>query len=249
MEPRFQQTARCLHLAVLLLAAPSALAANFNVSPIRLEFTPDQRALAVTLTNNDDRPVVVQASGFVWVQKESKDELIPTNDLVISPPLVEIGAKGTQVIRVGRRASVTAGAVEKTYRLKLLEVIPAEEAKKQGLHFALEISMPVFIAPRLSGDARAAANLEWAATNTPAGELIVSLRNSGNRRTQALNLVVEDAKGKQVASHDGMFYVLAGQTRQVVLKPKLMPSSGSALTIKTNLDAADHVARVTLVKP
>lgn len=249
MEPRFQRTARCLHLAVLLLASPVATAANFNVSPIRLEFAPQQRAAAVTLTNNEDKPVVVEVRGFLWTQKDGKDELTPTTDLVISPPLIEIGAKGTQVIRVGRRAQVVAGAVEKTYRMTLLEVVPAEESKKAGLHFALRINMPIFIAPALPDDARAASKPEWSATTTPAGELAINLRNSGNRRLQVLNLAVEDSKAKPVASQDGMFYVLAGQTRRVVLKPKPMPSVGSALTIKTTIDAGDHVARVTLIKP
>lgn len=249
MEPRFQRTARCLHLAVLLLASPVATAANFNVSPIRLEFAPDQRAIAVTLTNNEDRPVVVETRGFLWTQKDGKDVLTPTTDLVISPPLIEVGAKGTQVIRVGRRATVAAGPVEKTYRMTLLEVVPAEEAKKPGLHFNLRINMPIFIAPRLPRDARAEAKPEWSAVTTPTGELAINLSNAGNRRLQALSLAVEDSNGKPVASQDGMFYVLAGQSRRVLLKPKALPAPGSALTVKANIDAGDHVARVTLIKP
>jgi fimbrial chaperone protein len=250
MELRFQRTARCLHLAVLLSVSPVATAANFNVSPIKLEMGADQRAIAVTLSNSDAKPVVIEARAFVWSQADSKDVLTPTTDLIISPPLIEIPPNGTQVIRVGRRAAVVAGPLEKTYRMTLLEVVPAAEAAKPGVHFALRISMPIFIAPKLAGDAQALARPEWTATTAPEGELALTLRNSGNRRLQVTSLAVEDAADKALAGKDGMFYVLAGQSIRTLLKPKApLPAVGAALTVKANLDAGDHVARVTLAKP
>jgi fimbrial chaperone protein len=239
-----------LHLAVLLLAAPNALAANFNVSPIKLEFASEQRAVAVTLANGGETPVVIEAHAFVWTQVDGKDVLTPTNDLVISPPLVEIGPAGTQVVRVGRRASLVAGPVEKTYRMTLQEIVPATEAAKPGVHFSLRINMPIFIAPKLAGDTQALARAEWTATAAPGGDLALTLRNSGNRRLQTTRVAVADAAGKPLADKDGMFYVLAGQSSRIVLKPKApLPAAGSALTVKANIDAGDEVARVTLAKP
>jgi fimbrial chaperone protein len=249
MERRFQRTARCLHLAVLLLASPAALAANFNVAPIKLEMGADQRAIAVTVTNGDAKPVVIEAHAFVWSQKDGKDELTATTDLVISPPLIEIAPNSTQVIRVGRRAAVTAGPVERTYRLTLQEIVPAAEAAKPGVHFSLRISMPIFIAPKLPSE-QVLARPEWTAAPAPGGELALTLRNSGNRRLQTMTVAVEDAAGKKLADKDGMFYVLAGQSSRMVLKPKVpLPPLGASLTVKANIDAGDHVARVTLAKP
>lgn len=250
MEPRFQRTARCMHLAVLLLASPAALAANFSVSPIKLEFAPDQRAIAITLTNGDDRPVVVEARAFLWTQANGKDVLTPTPDLVISPPLVEVPANGVQVIRVGRRAQVVAGAIEKTYRMMLQEVVPAAESAKPGLHFALRISMPIFIAPRLARDVRANWTADWTAAPTANGQLALELRNGGNRRLQVTQVTVEDEKGRPLAKQDGMFYVLAGQSHPLTLKPGAkLPPPGSPLAIKSTIESGDHLARATLTKP
>lgn len=250
MELRFQRTARCMHLAVLLLASPAALAANFNVSPVRLEFTPDQRAIAVTLTNGDDRPVVVETRAFLWTQAMGKDVLTPTTDLVITPPLVEVPPNGVQVIRVGRRSQVIAGAVEKTYRMMLQEVVPAAESAKPGLHFALRISMPIFIAPRLARDVRPAWTADWTAAPTADGQLALALHNGGNRRLQVTQVAVEDEAKRPLAKHDGMFYVLAGQSHALTLKPGAkLPPLGAPLAIKSTIESGDHLARVTLAKP
>jgi fimbrial chaperone protein len=239
-----------LHLVVLLGTASIAQAANFQVLPLRLSFAPDQRALSLSLSNIDIQPVVIEARAFLWEQIDGVDTLTPTTDLVITPPLAEVPANGRQLIRVGRRATVKAGPIERSYRVMLQEVVPTTESARSGLRFSLRLSLPVFITPKLEDDVLARATPEWSATPGPMGELEVALRNSGTAHLQVAGFEVAGADDEPPAQQSSMTYVLAGQTRRYLLKPTgPLPVAGTLLTIKASTDAGDQVARVAFAQP
>lgn len=245
-----QRTARWTHLAVLLLATPFAAAANFTVAPVRLEFAPDQRAVAITLNNADSKKVVVEARVFLWEQVEGQDKLTPSADLIVTPALAEVPANSAQLIRVGRRSQVQAGPVEKTYRVVLQEVVPSAEAAQSGITFALRMSLPAFIAPKLDERSIARAVPAWTLKAGKPGELLATVSNSGTKRLQIIGVEAAGADGKPRAATDQMFYVLAGKQRSIALKAKAaLPVSGTVLTLKANTDAGEQVASVPLTNP
>lgn len=245
-----QRTARWFHLAVLLCAAPSAAAANFTVAPVRMEFAPEQRAVAITLNNSDAKKVVVEARVYLWEQVDGQDKLTPSSDLIVTPALAEVPANSAQLIRVGRRTQVRAGPVERTYRVVLQEVVPSAEAAPSGITFALRMSLPAFIAPVLPEKEFARPKPEWSARTGPKGELLVTLRNAGTKRVQVIGVEAEGGDGKPLGAFEPMFYVLAGQARTLTLKPSgPLPAAGTVLTLKAHTDAGDQVASVALTKP
>lgn len=247
LSPR---TARCLHLAVLVFAAPFAEAANFQVAPLRLSFEPEQRAVSLTLTNNEAKPVVVEVKVFLWEQVDGVDKLTPTTDLVLTPPLAEVAGNSSQLIRIGRRSTVKAGATERTYRVALQEIIPAGEAAKAGLHFALRLTLPIFIVPKVADDAVIAPQAQWTVTSSPKGELVIALHNAGATHLQLIGFDLLGADNTVRAHQGDMTYVLAGQTRRYAFKTSgPLPAPGTIFTLKANTDAGDQVARVAFAKP
>jgi fimbrial chaperone protein len=162
-------------LASLLAAADPSVAGVFSVTPVRLYMTPRDRAVAVTITNEGDTPVVLQADLNQWTQKaDGTDELTPTEDLILSPPIIKLGPKARQVVRLARL--VPPDAIRQlTYRMILREVPEATPAKdKIQVAIALALSLPVFITPP-------AAKKQVACKTLPAdpGNLNVACSNTG----------------------------------------------------------------------
>jgi fimbrial chaperone protein len=113
--------------------------------------TPRDRAVAVTVTNEGDTPVVLQADINQWTQRaDGVDELTPTEDLILSPPIIKLGPKARQVVRLARLRAPDASR-QLTYRMILREVPEATQGKEDiQVAIALALSMPVFITPPLA---------------------------------------------------------------------------------------------------
>ena len=80
--------------AVLALAAvlPTPVQAGlFSVSPVRMYMAPRDRAIAITINNESDEELVMQADVYAWSQKPGgEDQLILTEDLILSPPILKL---------------------------------------------------------------------------------------------------------------------------------------------------------------
>jgi fimbrial chaperone protein len=75
-----------------------------------------------------------------------------TDELIVSPPLIEIPANGEQLVRLVRRTMRPIEA-EQSYRLLIDEVPMPDEPTVSGVTLRLRYSVPVFIKPSL-GDYR-----------------------------------------------------------------------------------------------
>ena len=92
-------------------------AAQFTITPVRIFMTPKDRAVAVTVTNESDEEVVMQADLYSWKQTaDGSDDLVLTEDLILTPPILKLPPKGRQVVRLARLTPPPAG-VQQTYRL------------------------------------------------------------------------------------------------------------------------------------
>ena len=89
-----------LLLVAMLLAAP-AWAGQFSVTPVRIFMATKDRAVAVTITNEGDEQLVMQADLYLWKQKpDGQDDLTLTEDMFLSPPIIKLAPRARQVVRL-----------------------------------------------------------------------------------------------------------------------------------------------------
>lgn len=226
--------ARWLAVASALLsffAGSIASAGVFTVTPVRIYMTPKDRAIAVTITNEGDSPVVLQADLNVWRQKpDGTDEMTATEDLILSPPIVKLAPKGRQVVRLALLVPQDA-ARQLTYRMILREIPEATASKKSTVDvpIALAISMPVFITP-----ASAKREMSCSAARGDAKSLAITCANSGTAYSQIREISVK-RKDKVEAHFEGGIYVLPG-ARKTIPVPTMQPVADGAVQLAVSFD-------------
>lgn len=207
----------CAPLAVaaaLLLALPPAWAGLFSVSPVRIYMAPRDRAVAVTINNEGDEELVMQADLYAWKQKpDGEDDLTLTEDLILSPPIIKLAARSRQVVRLAMLRPQPSGD-QQTYRLIVREVPEAKPADKSvQLQIALAFSMPVFITPP-GAKGRLACSAERAAPDTAR----VTCVNNGNAYSQPREFILSNAAGEKLAVRDSGGYILPSIKRSFDVK-------------------------------
>lgn len=237
----FCQTARCglaffIFLPLLALSASLAHAGNFSVNPVRVELGQENVA-ALTLRNTGNEVVAIQARLVRWEQEHGEDRFTSTRDVLVTPPIVEIPAGATQLVRVGLRRAPDQDT-ELSYRLFLQELPSADQAGGTGLKMVTRLSLPVFVAP-LAVEAKPA--LRWVVQAGPRGEILLAAYNGGNGHAQISNpsLVFEDSRRVTLR---GNHYLLPRTDRTWVIDPqgvKVDHDSRVKLSVKVNGRDAD----------
>ncbi|MFZ0495263.1 MAG: fimbria/pilus periplasmic chaperone [Methylocella sp.] len=140
---------------VLLLpawfAASGASAASLQAAPVLLEVVAPAAAATVTLRNNGAKPIATQVRVFRWIQEAGVERLEPTEDVVASPPAVELQPGEDYVARVVR---VTKKPVEgeEAYRL-FVDELPEAPQGRHTVNLVVRHSIPLFF--RYAGQFRA----------------------------------------------------------------------------------------------
>jgi fimbrial chaperone protein len=201
-----------LPLVLAGIAVQPVAAGVFSVTPVRIYMTPRDRAVAVTITNEAESPVVLQADVYLWSQKaDGSDVLDPSDDLILAPPIIKLGPKGRQVVRLARLKPADA-VRQLTYRMILREV-PEAVAPKNNVQvsIALALSMPVFITPP-----PASALVDCGATPAE-GDLNVSCGNTGSAYAQLREILVKQG-GRLLGRFEGGPYILPGARKIIPVK-------------------------------
>src|SRR4051812_18089968 len=98
-------------LALLLLGVPPATAGSFTVSPVRIFMQVRERATAITVVNEGDSELVMQAELYAWSQKpDGVDELTATEDMIMAPPILKLAPRSRQVVRLANLRAAPTGA-------------------------------------------------------------------------------------------------------------------------------------------
>jgi len=227
---------------LLFAAVHSALAATFSVTPVRIYMKPQDRAVAVTITNESDVPVVLQADLYVWSQKaDGTDELALTEDLILAPPIIKLGAQARQVVRLARLKPPDASR-QLTYRMILRE-IPEAAAPKNNIQvqIALALSMPVFITPP-----PAKREVVCDASRAEGGSLNVSCANRGSAYAQVREVLVKQGE-KAFGRFEGGAYILPGARKVLPIKAENAVPSGRLQLVVTFDDGLTQLFDVTIV--
>jgi fimbrial chaperone protein len=143
--------------AALALAGAGAGAASLQISPVMITLRAGQGASGLNMQNMGETPVYGQVRVYLWQQKDGDDVLTPTQDVVASPPIIQIGPKNTQVIRLVRR-SEQLPASELSYRILIDEIPREDNTPASGVDIRLRYSIPMFVLP---ADERGAPALAW----------------------------------------------------------------------------------------
>lgn len=209
-----------------------AAATGLQVSPTIIEVPAARTAGGLTLANSGSRAVTAQARVFRWSQVDGEDVLEPTADLAISPPMLELAAGASQLVRVIRLAPPPPD--EASYRV-IVDELPLDDERSAGdasLRFVLRYSIPIFLAP---ADGRPTAPALHAQVVDAGGTRKLELQNLGNGRAQVAALAYAAPGGERVSIAPGLSgYVLPGQRRRWNLPNALATPSGGAFEARIN---------------
>lgn len=229
-------------LAAMLLATP-AWAGQFSVTPVRIFMATKDRAVAVTITNEGDEQLVMQADLFLWKQKpDGQDDLTLTEDMFLSPPIIKLAPRGRQVVRLARIKAANTNE-QLTYRMIVREVPEAKPAKPDlQLQIALAFSIPVFISPP-----GVKAKMDCAVERAAADTIKAVCQNTGNAYTYPVALQLTSSAGENIAGRDSGGYILPGIKRSFDIKREGAPiPGGKAKLVATLVDGTKQTFDVAV---
>jgi fimbrial chaperone protein len=234
---RGRQRMRFLHtfLAAALVAASSAAnAGQFSVTPVRIYMASKDRATAITLTNEGDTELVMQADVYEWKQKPGGEEdLTLSEDMILAPPIIKLAPKARQVVRLAMLKPVLPGQ-QLTYRMIVREIPEAKPPEKgMQLQIALAFSLPVFISPP-GVKRQLACTLQRTAPST----VNALCNNTGNAYAQPVDFKLLGASGQILAGRDSGNYVLPGIQRSFEIKRTEGPIPGGNVRLQVTQDDA-----------
>jgi fimbrial chaperone protein len=217
-----------LGVLMLTLCAPPAEAGAFSVVPVRLQFGPRDRSVAVTLANQGNAPIALQAELYAWQQRpDGTDQLAVTDDLILAPPIIRLAPQAQQVVRLALLRPADPQR-QLTYRMIVRELpeLSSTTPDTVSVPVALALSLPVFITP-----AMAQREVSCAVERAEAG-VQARCENKGNAHA-----LVREAALKQgdavVARFEGGAYLLPGASRPIALKGSIAVATDSMRLVVT----------------
>ena len=225
-----------------LAAVQTAAAGSFSVSPIRIELSAAHPVQSLTVHNDEATPVLIQLRVAGWTQPDGQDQYVDTREILSTPPVFEVPANGTQIVRVAlRRAADDAN--ELPYRLFLQEVPRPRQQQQPGLTIALRLSLPVFVAATHPGKP----HLEWRAAQAPDGSLRITARNDGPLHVQVSDFSIRTGSGAGPLHVGESRYVLPGAQVdwRVTLPAGTTPAA--PITVEAASDQGSITAQIAAV--
>lgn len=216
-------------LALCLLATSTACATSLQVAPTSLQLEARQRAGELWLTNSGTSPVKLQVRVFRWVQQGGQEQLLPTDELMASPPMQELAAGQQQLVRVMRPTREPPSA-QQYYRL-IVDEVPDLATRAEGMQFVLRYSIPVFVQP---ASGKLAPQLQARLVTLDDGRNGVEVANSGNSYAQIADLALGSVKRPRIV-HPGLLgYVLPGQVMRWPIERMAIDRDNDQITAKLN---------------
>jgi fimbrial chaperone protein len=235
-------------LALCLLWAAPARGGELQVSPVLVELAADSKTALVSLRNGGAEEARYQVTVFHWEQSPAGEmKLGPTEDVVFFPRLFTLKPGEQRNLRVG--AITDLGALEKTYRLFVEELPPAQkpEAKSQ-VRVLTRIGIPIFLAP-----AQPSARGEVVDLAVRAGKASFRVVNRGTVRIRPLGVRLsgKDRGGMHVLGPKlDAWYVLAGSERDYEVElPKESCPRVSKLVVEAVLGEKERITAELAVPP
>lgn len=229
-------------LLCALVFAGGVEAASLQISPVMINLRASQAATGISLQNAGDQPIYGQVRVFLWEQKNGDDVLTPTDELIASPPVMQIAAKSAQTIRLVRRTAAVPGP-ERQFRV-LIDEVPTSAEARDGVAIKLQYSVPVFVAAAAPGGEF---QLRWTFYKRD-GAWMLRVTNSGTLHAQIGATTLVTADGRQIELSRGLLgYALAGRQREwrTVVAPT--ETLAGPFTIRANVNTRPVTANGEVV--
>lgn len=214
-----------------LPCAPAAAAA-LRVSPILVEGAAGADA-GLTLRNVEPRPVTVQVRVYRWSLAEGRDDLVPTDDVVASPPIVTVAPLEDYRVRVDRAAAGEPRG-EESYRIVVDEVPSVDRQRNGTVAVVLRYVIPAFFAAPDATPPR----LAWSFASR-GGRTVLRAVNTGDRRVQVSDLALRAGRATTAVQKGLAGYVLGHSARDWPLPAGARPAPGASVTARGDHGALD----------
>ncbi len=184
-------------------------AAEWRISPIRIEMAPQDKSTSITVYNEDKIPINFQVKAMLWTQDDKgKDLYEDTEDIIFFPKVFTLQPGKERLIRLGVKNSTPLR--EKSYRL-YVEEIPSQPNKEGvAVQIALRFGIPIFVKPLKE-------ETKWEITKKTVtnSTFILDIENKGNHHFQIHYIKVKGYSGeKEILSKDIKgWYILSGSKR------------------------------------
>jgi fimbrial chaperone protein len=223
------------------VACLGATAQALSVLPVNIFLEPGQKATTLTVTNQGTSSTAIQIRAYAWNQKSGADELLPSDDIVVSPPIATIPGGSTQVVRLILRQSPLGQ--QGTYRI-LVDQIPPP-AEPGVVHIVLRLSIPVFA--QIS--AKPASHVQFHVERKD-GKLFLVGVNDGNSHDVIRDILLTTSDGQKFKGQgDSSPYILAGVTRRwpIELPPNQPPPTADAFQLTAHSNGGAIAQQVSVV--
>jgi fimbrial chaperone protein len=198
------------------------------VSPVQLDLAVKNTIGSFTVTNDSDLTITYQSSALSWAQVDGQDVQNETNDIVVTPPIVSIKPKSSQVFRVAL-FKVSSHIVEQAYRV-VLDDISSDVAEKSdtGLSFRFNHNLPLFYAPLTVLE-----SVVWSTCDSHVeGKSCLLMENRGNRHAKVVKFSAISANAEEANSLTKT--VLAGSTYQWLFSTKQGAENTTSIKLITD---------------
>lgn len=231
----------CAPLFMAICFPLPAVAGAFTVTPVRIYMSVRDRAVAVTVTNDGDAEVVIQADINTWKQApDGTDQLELTDDLILSPPIIKLAPKARQVVRLARLAPPDVSR-QNTYRLILREVPEALTQKPNvQISIALALSMPVFITPP-----KVKREVSCGIAGIEGKTVGVRCSNTGTAYSQIRDIDILRGD-KKIAAFSGGTYILPGASKTMAVAAEAAVPPGPVKVVVTFDDSKTQEFQLSL---
>jgi fimbrial chaperone protein len=200
----------CVRVALVagfvgIVTCGHAIAQALTVAPVTIHMVPGQMATSLTVTNESDSETAFQLRAFAWGQDGDDDRLLPTDQILASPPIGSIAAGASQVVRIVLRRQ--AQDRETSFRIIFDQIPPP--AKAGTVRLALRLSIPIFAEPA----SPIASQLHWRIERANGRAYLIGV-NNGNEHERVRNIALAGTAGSVLKADDNQSpYILAGATR------------------------------------
>lgn len=183
-------------------AAQAEAMSAMAVTPLRIELPSDTGAETVLVRNTTAAPLAVQTRLFSWSQLNGEDLYTPSSDLLVSPSIISIPPGQTQIVRVVRKSSASAG--EKRFRLVVDQLPDPARARAGTTQTRIRFVLPLFV----DRDKATPADFAWRLSD---GKL--ELDNNGGATARIVKIEVTGPDGQVVpVEQNALRYVLGSST-------------------------------------
>lgn len=228
----------------LFLVASPICQASLQVSPTRLLIAAEHNATGLTLANTGDDNLYVQIRVYHWQQKNGEDILQPTQDIIASPPVVEVVPGVNQLVRIVR-PSPAPTTEEQNFRI-IIDELPVNTDQNNkpsntvnnGLTFRLRYSVPLFLHPPKAITLQPILN---ASLITEKEKYFLRLSNTGNSHAHIADLAWRHNTQRTLIAAGLAGYILPGQQQQWELPEDINPTNGGNFTAKVNGELRERI--------